>query len=118
MKRLEFSPTDVNSWNDPVTLKKVQDKFDQWFKENIENAPIVYSQNGGTDMEDNKKERWVGKAYSIPSDTHTARLVMIEPIPKKECLHNEIFFSEVCRKFVCTECKQKLEPKGGWTVCE
>lgn len=126
MKKLEFKPEDFLKALGPMSIQHIEvvrlaeDKFDQWYKENIEYAPVVFCQNGGTDMEANKKERWVGKAYSIPSDTHKARLVCIEEIEKKQCEHKRVGLGNgfSSHTFYCTECNKSVRPKTGWEVCE
>lgn len=92
-----------------INAKYVNEKIDIWYKENIENAPVVYVNNP--------------HGYGLPYlrwqnvrdiSTHQARLVCIELIKQKECTHHAVLPNEYGCGFVCRDCRKMLRPKGGW----
>lgn len=74
----------------------------------LESQPKVYGQNI------DKKDFWSFSRSEESFDTHTARLVCVEPIEKKECDHLPDHYDEYGRKPIC-RCGKVLEPTG-WRV--
>lgn len=123
MKKLEFEPKDFFSVinhgftvgkNDPCgqyasisnVLTVVRWKFEEWFKTNIESAPVVYSNEGTlTDYWGQTKHKF---------NTHTARLIDIQEIKPKCEKHiakfdrqQNIYFCDSCGRELIVEFKEK-----------
>lgn len=115
MKKLDFNTADFK-WVENK-MGRAQELFDQWFKENISEAPVVYGV---------PNQVWSHAEGVHPEnrifDTHTARLVMIEPIQAKECSVHDIQFIYSERDCVtviqCKKCNKELRPKGGWETID
>lgn len=91
-------------------------KLDQWLSE----QKVVHSYGTQYLWRDPSK---TGDTvdYQENQETHRARLVCIEELPKKECEHE----SAVVHKdihglhgFHCQCCGKNIRPKGGWEVVE
>lgn len=117
MNKLEFASSNFAGCNNPIEIcSRAQELFDDWYKENIEAAPIVFGSHiPGT----NDKWSWgsnqrteMGKG--IRSDTHAGRIICITELPKKECEHKPIMHIQL--GLICDLCDRSLKPKGGWEV--
>lgn len=104
MKKLVFEIEDFD-WScmssAQACAKAAQAKFDVWFKDNIESAPVVWFNDDKT-----MSPFWEASSKQDELHTHSARLVMIEEI-KKECKHpqNEfIIFPSSAGKARCGVC--------------
>lgn len=117
MKKLEFTLSDSKGCFG--CHAQVQAKFDNWYKENIESAPVVYgpykSTTGYSDFSEDQKH----------ADVYQARLICIEEIKNKECEHDyqtyelELHWRKDEKlKIICPECKKELVPKNGWECVE
>lgn len=79
MRKLKFKPEDFDAkdlpfGNDLASL--ANEMFEKWYREEIENAPIVYSEPGYVDgVPVNFTRRCIPKDYRF-----TAKLVCIEEI--------------------------------------
>jgi hypothetical protein len=80
VKRLEFTPQQMRSWSRRIDVDDIyacmaihaNEIFNEWYRENIENAPTVY----GTEH-----FGYYGKTPEISGkDTHRAKLVCVEEI--------------------------------------
>jgi hypothetical protein len=49
-------------------------------------------------------------------DTHTAILINIQPIEKKECEHGEVNREHGQIVYRCGFCKERVRPRNGWEV--
>lgn len=95
-----------------IAKSLAQDAFNEW----LESAPKVRG------FQEGETRRWIMDQIPSAYDTHTARLVCIDPIVKKECEHRP---HQQCRDwesghlaaFVCRNCGCSLEPTG-WKVKE
>lgn len=112
MSRLEFKPEDfyiyvggINNGADPLTMpervaKVAQAKFDQWLIE----QPSVFIKNIESGI-------WDMHSGRSNENTHTARLVCIEELPK-ECQHKNTIIWEPhlagARK--CVDCEMIYNP--------
>ncbi len=82
-----------------------QKLFDKWLSE----QPIVFGNCAGA-------RAWT---YENDNDTHTARLVCVEEIQKKECEHfaTVMFPTGGGESYMgCKHCKRRLKPTGGWVT--
>lgn len=80
MKKLEFNNRDfAYCENDESARKRSQEKFDEWFKAEIESAPVVYVRAG-------PNSGWIASTVKLKNENLTARLVDIREL-KKECKH-------------------------------
>lgn len=61
-----------------------QEQFDDWYRENIESAPVVQGWYPGT----YPNGTWTSSEVIHKTSTHTARLIDIQEI-KKECVRHE-----------------------------
>jgi len=125
VKKLEFTPSDLKGCHG--CLEQAQAKFDDWFQQNIEAAPVVYGK-----ADELRQHRF--KTQSMWSDvnllaskfTHMARLVGIETISMEECKHETfVLTSKVSVTYNsgeqtnissirCLDCHKDLKPIGGW----
>lgn len=122
MSKLKFEPSDFSKGiNHTLTighgidgkyislsnaLSIAQAKFDAW----LESQPVVYS---GVNQ-----QYWGREIDDEGRDTHSARLVCIEPIEKPKCEHGPEFItmSRVLNKqdagWRCIKCGIHLKPTG------
>lgn len=93
MKKLEFKPSDFGK-NHPgdwtiysfvEMASAAQATFDDWYRENIESAPLVFNYNEGLSSWWNPKEM----PTTAVNPTRQARLIDIQEI-KKECKHEPL----------------------------
>lgn len=113
MKKLVFELKDFSrdfmshGLSKDLAVQQVQTKFNNWFKENIENAPVVY----GT-FENGKTGQPFG-SERMRLDTHQARLIDIQEI-KKECVKHEPRVFEGWyegQSIPCKHCQTMLSPE-------
>lgn len=115
MKKLEFEPDyfEMQKFSTKQIAAFAQTKFDDWFKANIESAPLVH---GFYDCR--------GAVFSETKfnthQTHTARLIDIQEI-KRECVRHEpehIFIGPETGKW-STKCKHcHVELIADWRARE
>lgn len=118
MKKLEFKtewfPRVIGTRVEEYSCETAQRIFDQWYKENIESAPVVY---GFLEKCSNWNAEWY---VSESKDNYEARarLICIEPIPKKKCEHYPKFNSLGILELplTCVHCGKEIRSKGGWEV--
>ena len=111
MKKLEFQIDDISFLDGEQqyripSLKFAQAKFDDWYRENIEIAPLVYNYNEGLRSWWNPKEM----PTTAVNPTRQARLILIQEI-KKECVKHEPMSFEaytIDGKYICRHCSVEL----------
>ncbi len=89
-------------------VRYAQAKFDEWYRSNIESAPLVYGRHPAP-------QEYIGNWANRETDcdTHTARLILIEEI-KKECVKHEPMSFEaytIDGKYICRHCSVELIPE-------
>lgn len=84
MKKLKFKPKDFAGNFDLVDLEVASDcaqaVFDEWFKENIENASVVYGRKVKC-LDRNEyvlDGKWLD--YAGKGDTHSAKLIDVKEL--------------------------------------
>lgn len=97
MKKLEFKSEEFWMLHQDSAATYAQTKFDEWFKTNIESAPVVYGPSSHWQNWNTEKGH---------KDTHTARLIDIQEI-KKECVKHEPEVNAF-NMFRCKHCKVEL----------
>lgn len=114
MKKLVFELKDFSrdfmshGLSKDLAVQQAQAKFDNWFKENIENAPVIYVRAG-------KNCGWLGSTDNLKGDTHKARLVDIQEI-KKDCKHEPPKSYESTQRIFCVNCN--IELVAEWKAAE
>ena len=106
MKKLVFNSEDFfNEISELQIALTAQAKFDEWYRENIESAPLVYGRHPAP-------QEYIGNWANRETDcdTHTARLIDIQEI-KKECANHEPMSFEaytIDGKYICRHCSVEL----------
>lgn len=83
-------------------VRYAQAKFDEWWKKEIESAPLVYGRHPAPQE---YIGNWANKETDC--DTHTARLILIEEI-KKECVKHIAKFDRQQNTYFCENCGTEL----------
>ncbi len=103
MKKLVFNSEDFfNEISELQIALTAQAKFDEWYRENIESAPLVYGRHPAP-------QEYIGNWANRETDcdTHTARLILIEEI-KKECVKHIAKFDRQQNTYFCENCGVEL----------
>lgn len=116
MSKLEFTPEDFRLGNNFSRIygeeisNTAQTVFDKWLNE----QPKASGYMG-------LSKQWLFSQWDMPGHTHSARLIDIKPIEKKECNHDAytsfIDHKDYGKKFMCVNCKNIIRPSK-WEIVE
>jgi hypothetical protein len=121
MSKLKFKPEDFDEYTKGSYPLGMTDNAaiayfaQRIYDEHLESLPKVYGWPGS------RNENYWHKILESYDDkpTHTALLINIEELPKKECEHKIVSQqNDWGNDFRCVDCKAFVRPKNGWEKCD